>query len=117
MYYKSFSFFFSFYLSFQYNKAKSLSPQVHYARISPYSQTVDSRSWSTFYSEATLSENFDLLPHLCLHLVWKEDADPRGSHVWVIQWDVDPWGGEGEGGGTLSVSYTYAMLLTCFLTF
>ena len=53
--------------------AKSLSPQLHYARISPYSQTMNSHSWSTFYNEDSITEPFEfLLPQVCIHQVWSE---------------------------------------------
>lgn len=56
--------------------SKSLSPPTM-ARMSPFSQTVDSRSWSTFYSEElSFGLNFEpLLPQLCLHPLWTSDAE------------------------------------------
>lgn len=42
--------------------------------MSPFSQTVDSRSWSTFYSEEmSFGTSFEpLVPQLCLHHLWTE---------------------------------------------
>lgn len=63
---------------------KSLSPP-HLARISPFSQTVNSQSWSTFYSEESLGQCYEaLVPQKCLHFVWQEPGDPEfrsGHHV------------------------------------
>ncbi|KAL5463582.1 hypothetical protein EMCRGX_G032493 [Ephydatia muelleri] len=56
--------------------SKSLSPP-HLARISPFSQTVNSQSWSTFYSEESLGQCYEaLVPQRCLHLVWQEPGHP-----------------------------------------
>lgn len=51
--------------------SKSLSP-TSMSRMSPFSQTVDSRSWSTLYSdEMSYSNKFEpLYPQLCLHSLW-----------------------------------------------
>lgn len=56
--------------------SKSLSPP-HLARISPFSQTVNSQSWSTFYSEESLGQCYEaLVPQRCLNFVWHEPGDP-----------------------------------------
>ena len=74
-------------------KAKSLSPPVQHARISPFTQTVNSRSWSTFFSEDTLGEQLEpLLPQTCLHLLWTEpqtSTDRHEFHAYMLsqsQW-------------------------------
>jgi hypothetical protein len=53
------------------------------ARMSPFSQTVDSRSWSTFYSEElSFGITFQpLVPQHCLHLLWT--SDPLEDERWV----------------------------------
>ena len=72
-------------------RSKSLSPLV-LARISPFSQAVNSRSWSTFYSEEfSFGKNFEpLLPQVCLRLLWRESdnglsrlGDKNGS-LWTV---------------------------------
>jgi hypothetical protein len=68
-------------------RAKSLSPQLRYDRMSPYSQTMNSRSWSTLFNDdpMLLEQNKSLYPHVCFYQIWSEvsslaDVDDISSH-------------------------------------
>ena len=62
-------------------RSKSLSPPL-LARISPFSQTINSRSWSTFYSEESFGDSFEpLIPQICLRLLWKEREEDGGTRL------------------------------------
>jgi len=73
--------------------SRSLSPQV-LARVSPFSQAVNSRSWSTFYSEEfSFGRHFEpILPQLCLSWVWSHDGGP--SHKAALYRTTDFSGGQ-----------------------
>ena len=62
--------------------SKSMSPPL-LGRISPFSQTVYSNSWSTFYSEESAMTLEPLLPQLCMSLVGeiKERWSPKWGTV------------------------------------
>ena len=75
-------------------RSKSLSPQL-LARISPFSQTINSRSWSTFYSEESFGDNFEpLVPQVCLRQLWcQEEEGTRwmGLLAWMsFHWIIMP---------------------------
>jgi hypothetical protein len=50
-------------------RSKSLSPSHHAGRLSPFSQTISSSTWSTFFSEESAVSLEPLLPQICLHKV------------------------------------------------
>ena len=65
-----------FFLLHWQKRSKSLSPPI-LARLSPFSQTVNSRSWSTFYSEElSFGHMFEpLVPQICIHHIWQEQEE------------------------------------------
>lgn len=47
-------------------RSKSLSPSHHAGRLSPFSQTINSNTWSTFFSDESALPLDPLLPQVCL---------------------------------------------------
>ena len=67
--------------------SKSFSPPV-VARMSPFSQTIDSRSWSTFYSEEmSFGTSFEpILPQVCIHFLWSKNLQQlRKTLCWCCR--------------------------------
>ena len=50
-------------------RSKSVSPSHHVGRLSPFSQTIHSHSWSTFFSEESAVSLETLLPQICVHKI------------------------------------------------
>ncbi|CAI8050482.1 Anaphase-promoting complex subunit 1 [Geodia barretti] len=48
-------------------RSKSVSPMHQAGRLSPFSQTVHSNSWTTFFSEESAVALEPLLPQICIH--------------------------------------------------
>ena len=48
-------------------RSKSVSPSHHVGRLSPFSQTIHSHSWSTFFSEESAVSLEPMLPQICVH--------------------------------------------------
>lgn len=63
-------------------RSKSVSPPL-LGRISPFTQTVYSNSWSTFYSEESAVSLDPLLPQLCLVRLFEVNESNRwGLRTW-----------------------------------
>ena len=51
-------------------RSKSVSPL---GRLSPFSQTIHSNTWSTVYSEESAMSLEPLLPQICMHLIFETE--------------------------------------------
>lgn len=63
-------------------RSKSASPPL-LGRLSPFTQMVNSNSWSTYYSEESIGNEVEpLLPKLCIHRLWEGD-ERLGNYVYT----------------------------------
>lgn len=60
-------------------RSKSVSPQM-VTRMSPYSQIVNSNTWSTLYATASLNVE-PLIPQLLLQQRWEEEREERCTNT------------------------------------